>query len=61
MTDKKHKLLDQKAPDITLPNQDGEIVQLSSFIGKKPIVLFFYPKDETYGCTAEVGSVSRVD
>lgn len=42
-----------KAPDFTLPNQNGEPVSLSDFKGKKAIVLYFYPKNETPGCTAE--------
>jgi peroxiredoxin Q/BCP len=43
-----------KAPDFTLPSQMGDSVTLSEFFGKKNIVLFFYPKDESPGCTAEV-------
>ena len=42
----------QKAPDFTLPNKDGENVNLSNFLGKK-VVLYFYPKDSTPGCTTE--------
>ena len=42
-----------KAPDFTLPSQMGDNVTLSEYIGKKNIVLYFYPKDETPGCTAE--------
>jgi peroxiredoxin Q/BCP len=38
--------------DITLPDQDGNPVTLSSFAGK-PVVLFFYPKADTPGCTIE--------
>jgi peroxiredoxin Q/BCP len=41
------------APDFALPNQDGEEVRLSGFRGKKAVVLYFYPKDETPGCTVE--------
>ncbi len=41
-----------KAPDFTLPDQNGKPVQLSSFQGKK-VVLYFYPKDNTSGCTRE--------
>jgi thioredoxin-dependent peroxiredoxin len=43
-----------KAPDFTLPSQSGEMVSLKDFLGKKPVVLFFYPKDDTPGCTREV-------
>jgi peroxiredoxin Q/BCP len=41
-----------KAPDFTLPSQKGESVTLSQFVGKN-VVLYFYPKDETRGCTKE--------
>jgi thioredoxin-dependent peroxiredoxin len=42
-----------KAPDFTLPSQSGEPVQLSGRLGEKVVVLYFYPKDETPGCTTE--------
>ena len=42
-----------RAPDITLPSATGENVKLSDFQGKKAVVLYFYPKDDTPGCTAE--------
>jgi peroxiredoxin Q/BCP len=42
-----------KAPDFTLPSQMGDNVTLSEFFGKKNVVLYFYPKDETPGCTKE--------
>ncbi len=42
-----------KAPDFALPSADGKIVRLSDFLGKKAVVLFFYPKDDTPGCTIE--------
>ncbi len=42
-----------EAPDFTLPDQDGNKVKLSSFRGKKNVVLYFYPKDMTPGCTTE--------
>jgi thioredoxin-dependent peroxiredoxin len=41
------------APNFTLPSQSGKVVSLSDFLGKKPVVLFFYPKDDTPGCTKE--------
>ena len=41
-----------KAPDFTLPDQDGNPVSLSDFAGKK-VVLYFYPKDNTPGCTRQ--------
>jgi peroxiredoxin Q/BCP len=42
-----------KAPDFTLPSQMGDDVRLSEFFSKKNVVLYFYPKDETTGCTKE--------
>src|SRR3972149_11365256 len=42
-----------KAPDFTLPSQMGDNVTLSEYFGKKNIVLYFYPKDESIGCTRE--------
>ena len=45
-----------RAPDFTLPSQTGESITLSDFFGKKNIVLYFYPKDETRGCTAQACS-----
>ncbi len=41
------------APDFTLTSQTGESVSLKDFQGKKSVVLYFYPKDDTPGCTAE--------
>ena len=40
------------APDFTLPNQDSVDISLSSFKGSR-VVIYFYPKDDTPGCTAE--------
>ncbi|AMQ00258.1 Thiol peroxidase [Pedobacter cryoconitis] len=42
----------QKAPEFTAADQDGNTVSLDQFAGKK-VVLYFYPKDDTPGCTAE--------
>ncbi len=42
----------QKAPDFTVTNEAGQKVKLSGFKGKK-VVLYFYPKDDTPGCTKE--------
>lgn len=44
-----------KAPDFTLPSDDGTLVSLSELRGKK-IVLFFYPRDDTPGCSREACS-----
>jgi len=41
-----------KAPDFTLPDKDGNAVSLANFRGKK-VVLYFYPKDNTPGCTRQ--------
>jgi peroxiredoxin Q/BCP len=43
---------DTTAPDFTLPDQDGEEVSLSDFRGR-PVVLYFYPKADTPGCTTQ--------
>lgn len=43
----------QLAPDFTANTQDGTPLTLSSFRGKKNVVLYFYPKDDTPGCTKE--------
>ena len=40
------------APSFTLPDKDGNMVSLSDFVGKK-VVLYFYPKDSTPGCTRQ--------
>ena len=42
-----------KAPDFTLVSQKGETITLSDLIGNKNIVLFFYPKDKSKGCTQQ--------
>jgi peroxiredoxin Q/BCP len=42
-----------RAPDFSKPAQNGETISLSQFRGEKTVVLYFYPKDETPGCTAE--------
>ena len=41
------------APNFTLPSQSGKVVSLRDFLGKKPVILYFYPKDNTPGCTKE--------
>ncbi|WP_341365807.1 thioredoxin-dependent thiol peroxidase [Yoonia sp. BS5-3] len=47
-----HPAVGDIAPDIALPRDGGDIVKLSDFAGKN-VVLYFYPKDDTPGCTKE--------
>jgi peroxiredoxin Q/BCP len=47
------------APTFTLPSDSGEDVSLESFRGK-PVVLYFYPKDDTPGCTAQACGIRDV-
>jgi peroxiredoxin Q/BCP len=42
-----------KAPLFTLPGSNGRQVSISDFIGKQNLIVYFYPKDESYGCTKE--------
>ena len=48
-----------KAPDISLPDQNGRQVSLKDFAGKK-ILLYFYPKDNTPGCTRQAAGYSSL-
>ena len=41
------------APDFELPDQHGNLVRLSQYRGKNAVVVYFYPKDDTTGCTSE--------
>ena len=47
----------EKAPDVSLATDDGQNVRLSSYKGR-PVVLYFYPKDDTPGCTTEAKDFS---
>src|ERR1700679_4255336 len=47
-----------KAPDFTLKNQEGKAVSLHDYKGKW-VVLYFYPKDQTQGCTIEAHNFQR--
>jgi len=51
-----------KAPDFELPTASGETLKLSKLIkaGGKPVVIYFYPKDDTSGCTAEAKDFTRL-
>ena len=42
----------KKAPDFSLPDQNGDMHSLSDYLGKK-VILYFYPKDNTSGCTKQ--------
>ncbi len=44
------------APDFELKDKDDNLVKLSNYRGKQSVVLYFYPKDETSGCTAQACS-----
>ena len=48
-----------KAPDFTLPDQNGDMHSLSDYEGKK-VVLYFYPKDNTAGCTKQACSFGEL-
>lgn len=50
----------QTAPAFTLPNQAGENISLSDFNGNKNVVLYFYPKDDTPGCTIEANQFTAL-
>jgi len=53
MTRQKKVSVGDVAPDFTLFDQTGTAVRLHDLIGRKTVVLYFYPKDETPGCTIE--------
>jgi len=46
-------VIGRTAPEFALPSTTGENISLKQFKGKKTVVLYFYPKDETPGCTKE--------
>ena len=48
-----------KAPDFTLPDQNGDMISLSDFKGTK-VILYFYPKDMTSGCTKQACSFGEL-
>ena len=45
-----------RAPEFSLPDAGGRMIGLGEFRGRKPVVLYFYPKDDTPGCTKEACS-----
>jgi peroxiredoxin len=50
----------QTAPSFSVPNQNNDIVSLSDFKGKKNVILYFYPKDDTPGCTIEANQFTAL-
>ena len=50
----------QPAPEFTALNQDGENISLAQYRGNKNVVLYFYPKDDTPGCTIEANEFSAL-
>ena len=52
--------VNQAAPEFSAINQDGETVTLSQFAGANNVVLYFYPKDDTPGCTIEANEFTAL-
>ena len=50
----------QPAPPFSSPNQDNKLVNLSDFAGAKNVILYFYPKDDTPGCTIEANQFTEL-
>ena len=50
----------QIAPDQAAPNQEGVLVSPADYLGKKNVVLYFYPKDDTSGCTLEANQFTQL-
>lgn len=50
----------QVAPGFTTPNQNNAMISLSDFKGDKNVVLYFYPKDDTPGCTIEANQFTEL-
>jgi peroxiredoxin Q/BCP len=48
------------APEFTSPNQHGEPVSLTDFRGSRHVILYFYPKDDTPGCTVEANQFTAL-
>ncbi|MGI6214302.1 MAG: thioredoxin-dependent thiol peroxidase [Christensenellales bacterium] len=48
-----------KAPDFTLPDQNGDMHSLSDYLGKK-VILYFYPRDNTAGCTKQAVGFAKL-
>jgi peroxiredoxin Q/BCP len=50
----------QVAPDFRSPNQDNKMLSLADFKGKQNVILYFYPKDDTPGCTIEANQFTAL-
>jgi len=50
----------QQAPQFSAKNQSNETISLSDYLGKKNVVLYFYPKDDTPGCTIEANQFTQL-
>jgi peroxiredoxin len=50
----------QSAPAFSTPNQRDEMIRLSYYKGKKNVILYFYPKDDTPGCTIEANQFTEL-
>ena len=50
----------QSAPTFKTPNQNNDLIDLSDYKGKKNVVLYFYPKDDTPGCTIEANQFTEL-
>ncbi len=50
----------QSAPAFSTPNQNNEMISLSDYKGSKKVVLYFYPKDDTSGCTIEANQFTEL-
>ena len=48
------------APDFKIPNQDNKVISLADFLGRKNVILYFYPKDDTPGCTIEANQFTAL-
>ena len=53
--------IDQAAPSFSLPDADMESVKLADYKGRQHVVLYFYPRDDTPGCTVEATEFSDLD
>ncbi len=50
----------QPAPSFSSPNQDNRTISLAEFNGKKNVILYFYPKDDTPGCTIQANQFTQL-